>query len=155
MTTQVKNPARRSYAEKLKDPRWQKKRLEILERDGWACRYCSDKETTLHVHHKKYNGEPWEALADDLETACEDCHKIIERMKDAETWMLEFLTAILKDKPTLSCGPILMGYILVLTDDYFPFKLEERSGIYFPCDSISNSDVELIIKHRENGKKVL
>jgi len=27
-----------TYKEKLLDPRWQKKRLEVLERDGWACR---------------------------------------------------------------------------------------------------------------------
>lgn len=26
-----------TYAEKLKDPRWQKKRLRILERDAFAC----------------------------------------------------------------------------------------------------------------------
>ena len=31
------------YSEKLKDPRWQKKRLEILERDNFRCQYCGDK----------------------------------------------------------------------------------------------------------------
>ena len=29
-----------TYTEKLKDPRWQKKRLEILERDNWECQDC-------------------------------------------------------------------------------------------------------------------
>ena len=44
------------YAEKLKDPRWQKKRLEILERDAWVCQKCFDTKSTLHVHHRIYNG---------------------------------------------------------------------------------------------------
>jgi hypothetical protein len=50
------------YSQKLKDPRWQKKRLEILERDGWKCMACGDKEKTLHVHHIFYlpGKEPWD-----------------------------------------------------------------------------------------------
>lgn len=30
------------YKEKLKDPRWQKKRLQIFERDDWCCQKCGD-----------------------------------------------------------------------------------------------------------------
>ena len=63
------------YSEKLKDPRWQKKRLEILERDAWACQVCGGKEKTLHVHHNKYSNNPWDAKNDDLVTLCEDCHQ--------------------------------------------------------------------------------
>ena len=67
-----------TYAEKLKDPRWQKKRLYILSRDNWTCCYCQDKETTLHVHHDYYepNKAPWEADDESLLTLCEDCHEI-------------------------------------------------------------------------------
>jgi len=43
-----------SYQEKLKDPRWQKKRLEILQRDGWKCKWCGEEKQTLHIHHLKY-----------------------------------------------------------------------------------------------------
>ena len=69
----------KTYSEKLKDPRWQKKRLEILNRDEFACQKCGDTETTLHVHHKKYNsGEPWDIGNDHLTTLCEFCHSIIE-----------------------------------------------------------------------------
>lgn len=65
------------YAQKLKDPRWQKKRLQILERDEWTCQECGDAETTLHVHHKRYgDGEPWEAPDAWLVTLCEDCHAV-------------------------------------------------------------------------------
>jgi hypothetical protein len=65
-----------TYAEKLKDPRWQKKRLVILERAGWACQVCGDKETTLHVHHLKYGKEPWEIEDKYLECLCESCHEV-------------------------------------------------------------------------------
>lgn len=66
------------YNKKLKNPKWQKKRLKIMERDKFACVHCRDEETTLNVHHKKYTGEPWDAPDEDLETVCEDCHSIIE-----------------------------------------------------------------------------
>lgn len=64
------------YADKLKDPRWQKKRLEILERDKWMCRGCCEKEKTLHVHHIFYvpQCEPWEIPNGLLVTLCCDCH---------------------------------------------------------------------------------
>ena len=69
----------KEYKDLLKDPRWQKKRLEILERDEWKCQYCGDDENTLHVHHKRYNksGNPWDVSSDDLITICENCHNII------------------------------------------------------------------------------
>lgn len=31
-----------TYSQKLRDPRWQKKRLEILERDSFTCQHCHD-----------------------------------------------------------------------------------------------------------------
>lgn len=65
------------YAKMLLDPRWQRKRLEILERDGWACTICGDKEKTLHVHHMHYlyGAAPWEYENGYLSTLCEDCHE--------------------------------------------------------------------------------
>lgn len=65
-----------AYAEKLKDPRWQKKRLAILQRDDWRCQVCGTREVTLHVHHAWYsNGEPWDATDNSLYTCCADCHE--------------------------------------------------------------------------------
>ncbi|HLF52778.1 hypothetical protein [Flavobacterium sp.] len=65
-----------TYWEKLKDPRWQKKRLEILYRDDWKCVVCDNKKTTLHVHHFYYirGKNPWEYPAEHLKTLCVDCH---------------------------------------------------------------------------------
>jgi hypothetical protein len=66
-----------TYAEKLLDPRWQKKRLEVLERDKWSCRNCYDSKNTLHVHHLYYenNRDPWGYELSSLVTLCESCHK--------------------------------------------------------------------------------
>jgi len=66
------------------DPRWQKMRLEIMQRDDFTCRDCRDKEKTLNVHHAYYvkGRRPWEYPAFSLETLCRDCHE--ERHANAE-----------------------------------------------------------------------
>lgn len=66
-----------TYSDKLKDPRWQKRRLSILERDGWACTKCKNDKISLHVHHKEYikGLNPWEYEDNLLHTLCEVCHK--------------------------------------------------------------------------------
>lgn len=65
------------------DPRWQKKRLEILERDEFSCQHCGDKDSTLHVHHTSYaknlwdneeNNTPWGYPSIILITLCDKCH---------------------------------------------------------------------------------
>lgn len=65
-----------NYSEQLKDPRWQKKRLEILQRDDFTCQICGHKDKTLHVHHVYYKKglKPWEYKDSSLITLCEDCH---------------------------------------------------------------------------------
>jgi 5-methylcytosine-specific restriction endonuclease McrA len=67
-----------TYADKLKDPRWQRRRLEIMQRDNFTCQNCGDNKTTLHVHHKIYvrNADPWIYGDVALVTLCEPCHKI-------------------------------------------------------------------------------
>lgn len=65
-----------NYSEKLRDPRWQKKRLKILNRDDWACQCCFNEKETLHVHHMTYikKQEPWDSDSINLITICETCH---------------------------------------------------------------------------------
>ena len=66
------------YSEKLKDPKWQKLRLQILERDNWTCQKCFDDESMLVVHHKYYenNKDPWEYPLEAFITLCEYCHEL-------------------------------------------------------------------------------
>ena len=70
-----------TYSEKLRDPRWQRKRLEIMQRDEFACRACGNKENTLNVHHLEYSGNPWDAENDSLVTLCQNCHADAETVK--------------------------------------------------------------------------
>lgn len=71
------NRNNKSYSEKLQDPRWQRKRLEIMHRDDFRCIRCGSGRKTLHVHHKKYlkGKEPWEYTESNFQTLCVDCHK--------------------------------------------------------------------------------
>lgn len=76
-----------TYAEKLLDPRWQRKRTEVLNRDDFACQLCRDKTETLHVHHFSYakSGNPWDSKIEELITYCATCHICVEYIKrDAE-----------------------------------------------------------------------
>ena len=64
------------YKNLLNNPLWQKKRLEIFERDKWSCKACGSNENTLHAHHIYYekNLKPWEYDNECLVTICEYCH---------------------------------------------------------------------------------
>lgn len=65
-----------SYREKLKDPRWQKKRLLVMQRDFFACRDCNSSHNELQVHHCFYENEnPWETDDQFLITLCKGCHE--------------------------------------------------------------------------------
>jgi len=75
-----------AYAQKLRDPRWQKKRLEIMSRDKFTCRSCASTERTLNVHHLFYpkGAEPWECPDESLATLCELCHESEPARRDEE-----------------------------------------------------------------------
>lgn len=70
-----------TYIEKLRDVRWQKKRLKIFERDDWVCAFCRNGWTfseygPLDVHHLKYirGLEPWDYDDKYLITLCHVHH---------------------------------------------------------------------------------
>lgn len=68
---------KKTYSEKLRDPRWQRMRLDVMQRDNFACQDCGDKTKTLAVHHAYYvtGRNPWMYPAWSLSTLCDDCHK--------------------------------------------------------------------------------
>jgi hypothetical protein len=78
-----------TYAEQIKNPKWQKKRLKVLEEGGFTCEECGGKEETLNIHHKFYDNSKmvWEYNNEDLKCLCETCHsarheieKIVKRL---------------------------------------------------------------------------
>lgn len=66
-----------TFQEQIKHPLWQKKRLEVLEHNEFACQECYCDELTLHVHHPIYkkNAKLWEYDVSELKCLCEICHQ--------------------------------------------------------------------------------
>lgn len=99
-----------TYSDLLRDPRWQRCRLEILSRDGFRCRFCSAADRELHVHHCYYEKgkAPWEYPDWSMLTACADCHETIEQnMKElrlliARAVSLGLLAKIIETMKSLS-----------------------------------------------------
>lgn len=69
-----------SYSAKLRDPRWQKKRLEVLSEAKFTCQDCGATDKELHIHHAYYirGKEPWQYPGTLLTVLCKDCHEIAE-----------------------------------------------------------------------------
>lgn len=80
-----------SYAEMLRNPLWQKKRLEIMQRDDFTCQHCGCKGRELQVHHRVYHkgAKPWEYDDSELITLCNQCHEVETEVKNQH--YLEFL----------------------------------------------------------------
>ncbi len=68
-----------TYLDKLKDPRWQKRRLKVMEYAHWRCQICGTKDNTLHCHHSYYTKgkEPWQYPDGSIICICDKCHRII------------------------------------------------------------------------------
>lgn len=100
-----------TYREKLLDPRWQRKRLEVLARAEFRCDMCSDDRNTLHVHHRRYikGRNPWEYDDRDLVAFCENCHLVAH----SEREMIERVL-VQADPGAISedqLGALLAGYL--------------------------------------------
>lgn len=68
---------------KYKHPKWQEKRLRIMQAASFMCDHCQDDEATLNVHHTYYTSgaEPWDYPDWSLRCLCEKCHKEAEVLK--------------------------------------------------------------------------
>ncbi len=73
-----------TYSDKLKDGRWQHKRLQILQAANFKCEECRD-TNNLQVHHCCYikGREPWEYDIDLLMCLCDECHESRQKQEDA------------------------------------------------------------------------
>lgn len=69
--------SQKSYRELLRDPRWQRRRLEIMQRASFRCESCLAGDKTLNVHHRIYRrgADPWEYADHELTCLCEQCHE--------------------------------------------------------------------------------
>lgn len=118
---------KKTYSELLSDPRWQKKRLEIMQRDNFTCQHCGCTTQALHVHHKYYNSSlPWEYPDNAYITLCEHCHALEHDDKEMiflihELNELGFTNRMIED--------ILRDILVKLV--YFNYPIEEIEKYYF------------------------
>lgn len=136
--------AKETYAQKLKDPRWQKKRLQIFERDKWCCSCCGDDESTLHVHHFVYvGGDPWDTPNEFLGVLCESCHEyehanytavtteLIKaiRSKRFNVWDLRVLAKGFQDMPEFHATEVMASVIKWVLSE--PGKMKQLEDDFF------------------------
>jgi hypothetical protein len=109
---------KKTYWEKLQDPRWQKLRLEAMSSNDFCCEICGDGESTLNVHHKEYfkDHNPWDYALGQLAVLCENCHHHLHSKLDP----LKFLCSLLR----LS-GPFDRDEIAVLIAGYLGIEYKE------------------------------
>jgi hypothetical protein len=98
-----------TYYELLRDPRWQRKRLEIMKDAHFSCLGCGSTTKTLNIHHSYYEKGmmPWEYPDSSLRCLCEDCHK---NAQDVKTLINRIIGARLLETRTL-------GYIAAIEMD--------------------------------------
>lgn len=109
----------KSYSEKLKDPRWQKYRLAVFDRDNFTCRECGSKKRTLHAHHLFYlkNKNPWEYPLNSIVTLCEVCHKLThsdgakEERKEKTDYLINILNSFCTNSEIESISDIVESIV--------------------------------------------
>lgn len=65
-----------TYQEQLQHPLWQKKRLQIMEKNDFKCSECGAGQKTLHIHHGYYarGRKVWDYEDETLHCLCDECH---------------------------------------------------------------------------------
>lgn len=94
-----------TYAEQLKHPNWQRKRLEVMEAAGFECEECGAADDMLHVHHKRYvkGRMAWDYERGELACLCGKCHETEHALKGK-------LEELLAQVDTRSAFAVLAGY---------------------------------------------
>ena len=127
---------KKKYAERLRHPKWQRRRLEVMRRDGFRCLQCGDEESELHVHHKSYiSGRmPWDYPLGNFETLCWRCHDLV--LKDVQTLQAQLLDEIaelgLPQDPAKLAGCMMVRSSRLFVDRVVRFV--EMFWTVFDCD---------------------
>lgn len=134
--------AKPTYFEMLKDPRWQRRRLEILQTADFRCENCEADDKTLHVHHKLYRkgAKPWEYADHELQALCEECHA-------AEHLIREQLAEVMALMPPYDLERLL-GYaqalMLFAGEPLRPIEVKSYEHAHGMSDAVSPTDPQEI-----------
>lgn len=117
-----------TYTEQLAHPKWQKRRLGMLNAANWSCSQCGCDDVTLHVHHKQYvkGRMAWEYEDSDLAVLCKKCHECQHEAQDALKRILRLTFAE-----------------NVLVED---FAFGFFAGMLAPFGSMESRDIELALE---------
>jgi hypothetical protein len=156
-----------TYKEQLLHPLWQRKRLQIMQRDDFTCQSCYDRETTLNVHHKHYNkgAMAWEYEDHELVTLCKACHEVMHDNQNLrkqvfaklpvdgpgnETeaicliagWSFDWSCEIEQsDHYTLDAHSFLLGQIAALISNAVGYRVVDMKALYGALSSLDNKDI--------------
>lgn len=136
----------------MKSPKWQKRRLEIMNRDNFTCQLCGDKDTMLNVHHLCYHNDKniWEYDDWEMITLCENCHK---EEHSSQASILDYIESIKSRGVTMS-----EIYSILEAIDISLYMGHDRIIQNIVGDSSSNGnnkeyDIKLLADRRELFKK--
>ena len=126
-----------TYSEQLRHPNWQRRRLEIMQRDDFTCQICQDTGATLNVHHKHYvkGRQVWEYEDHVLVTLCEACHG--QEHEDSEAHK-NLLAQLPLDGPT--CKHNAMGLIAGWADGFCGYDLRswvQEEPVHFAVGQVA------------------
>ena len=103
-----------TYSQKLRDIRWQRKRLKILERDGWKCQSCGSSDKNIQVHLLHYAKlDPWDYPDNACQTLCDECKQERWKIIDAA---VERLRVDIRFVPTKTLQFIFDSFFISLSD---------------------------------------
>lgn len=146
------------YKEQIKTPKWQKRRLEIMQRDDFTCQICGAKDKTLHVHHTTYiqGRSIWEYPDKMLITLCEDCHEIEHKLN---TFIPDWIKQLKEDGITateLMCMFMKIHEKMTTDNPYLIRNIIDNSGINDCFDNLSKRRETIMNgKNKDNKASVL
>lgn len=82
-----------TYSEQLSSPKWQRKRLEVFERDNFTCLSCGATGEQLQIHHVNYvyGKLPEDYETSELITLCKECHECITAKIKQCNWIVRIM----------------------------------------------------------------
>lgn len=85
-----------NYGDLLRDPRWQRKRLEAMAAADWKCQRCGRGDLELHVHHPKYKhgALPWEYVISELLVLCDLHHQEEHGLRRSDQVLLDLFSSM-------------------------------------------------------------
>jgi hypothetical protein len=137
----------KTYYELLRDPRWQKKRLQIMDRAGFRCEHCDEDPQTLNIHHSYYEKglKPWEYPDESLHCLCEKCHKKTQNIKAQinrligtvpltyQTQILGYVAALAMDNDSNEVFEVTDYEMAYGIGDYYKLKAEAIIDALVEC----------------------